>query len=66
VATRENQVEDAGAELSSFVSNVIAKDSKAAALFTSPAVTRKVSRADPERRLERQRFLRSLRTSFAC
>lgn len=41
VAARDNQVEDAGTELSTFVSSVLAKDTKVAAFFTSPAVTRK-------------------------
>ena len=42
VASRENQVEEAGASLTGFVSGVLGKDSKVAAFFTSPAVTRKV------------------------
>jgi F-type H+-transporting ATPase subunit delta len=42
VAARQHQVEDAGAELAGFVSNVIGKDPRVAAFFTSPAITRKV------------------------
>ena len=42
VAARDNQTDDTGAELSSFVTNVFGKDSRIAAFFTSPAITRKV------------------------
>jgi len=41
VAARQHQVEDAGAELDAFVANVIGKDPRVAAFFTSPAITRK-------------------------
>jgi len=42
VADREQQVEEVGAELTAFVANVLAKDPKVEAFFTSPAITRKV------------------------
>ncbi|HEY3789723.1 MAG TPA: F0F1 ATP synthase subunit delta [Urbifossiella sp.] len=41
VAARDNQVESAGAELTALVADVIDKDPKIAAFFTSPAITRK-------------------------
>ena len=41
VAARENQFEDAGAELTAFVSSVLGKDAKIAAFFKSPAITRR-------------------------
>jgi F-type H+-transporting ATPase subunit delta len=41
VAARENQVDDAGAELDAFVTGVLGRGGRVAGFFTSPAITRK-------------------------